>query len=752
VLSTFALGIAGVAVTGGPAVAADFNVLDRPSGAVTADGLPTAQIDGVVWDLAIVGDWVFAGGQFATARPAGSAPGVNTSPRSNLMSFNLRTGALTTWAPSANGVVRRLAVSPDRTRLYVGGDFTSVGGQSRSRVAAFDVSANNGQPSLVGGFAPVASSSVYALAATNSTVYLGGFFGAVNGVARAGLAAVQAGNGATTTWVANTSGGLPRSIALSPDQSRLLVAGQFSTINGVSALGMGSVHASTGEVLPFAANQIVRNWGSRAGFYSVRSDATNVYFTGWKFGGTGNFEGMIVANPTTGAINSMVDCHGDTYDVSPMNDVVYTVSHHHHCSNIGGYPDTNPRTRWQRTDGFTLAATTTVRHNNQTGYSDFFGQPAPSMLSWFPDVSVGSFTGQYQGGWTTAATTEYLVQGGEFPAVNGQGQQGLVRFAVASLAPCKQGMRATAAESAPSLTALSASSVRVNWLANFDRDHQNLTYRVYRGGTLVTTTTAVSQFWNRPTLSLVDSGLAAGTYTYSIVASDPDGNTQTSESRSITLGGGGGTSPTLASDTFSRTLAGGWGPADVGGSWTDTGNSNFSTNGSAALLNLNAGSGPWASLNSVMATDSTTTVSFSLNKAPAGNTAQVMLTARKSGTSEYQLRAQITASGSVNLALVALVNGTETTLATSPISGLSYAANDVLRLKLAISANTPTTLSGKVWRSTAAEPAQPQLTVTNGASGLQASGAVGVRAYLSKSATNGPITVAFDDFSSVRPA
>lgn len=741
---------AGVPLSAEPAHGADVNVLDRPANAVTADALPTAQINGVVWDLAVVGDYVFAGGQFSAARPAGAAPGVNTVARGNLLSFNIRTGVLTGWAPGANGIVRRLAVSPDRTRLYVAGDFTAVNGQPRSRVAAFDVSAQNGSGPLTGGFAPVVGAPVYGLAATDSTVYLGGFFNSVNGVPRAGLAAVSAASGATTGWVAEASGGLPRSLALTADRSRLLVAGQFSSINQTSVRGMGSIDTVTGQVRPLAANAIVYGYGTKAGFYSVRTDASNAYFTAWKYGGTGNFEGMVVTDPNTGALKSMVDCHGDTYDVSPMNTSVYTVSHHHHCANIGGFPDTSPRTRWQRANGFTLAPTSTVRTNNQSGYANFAGQPAPSLLSWFPDVSAGSFTGQYQGGWTTAATTEYLVQGGEFPAVNNQPQQGLVRFAVPSLAPRKQGMRATPAESAPSLQAVTDDSVRLTWLANYDRDDQRLLYRVYRNGALVTTTTAVSQFWNRPTLTFTDTGLAPGSYTYTILAADADGNSQASDSRSITLAGGAPPSPAIAADTFTRSGSG-WGPAELGGGWTTSG-TNFATTGSAGRITVSPGSGPWASLDTVSVPDTVSTVSFSTDKVANGGGAQIMLTARKASASEYQLRALIGATGAVSLSVVAVVNGTQTTVGSVPISGLRYTAGEVLKLKFTVTGSGPTMLAGKVWRASAAEPSSAQISVGNAAAELQGTGAIGVRTYLSGGATNGPLAVTFDDYDSTRPA
>ena len=45
---------------------------------VSADPLPTVQINGVAWTQRVVGNTVYVGGKFTTARPAGAAAGVNT--------------------------------------------------------------------------------------------------------------------------------------------------------------------------------------------------------------------------------------------------------------------------------------------------------------------------------------------------------------------------------------------------------------------------------------------------------------------------------------------------------------------------------------------------------------------------------------------------------------------------------------------------------------------------------------------------
>ena len=107
---------------------------------VSSDPLPTVQIDGVVWSQIVVGNTVYVGGSFTTARPAGSAPGEQTVARSNFLAYNLTTGELLdNFAPSFNAQVRSLAVSPDQQTLYVGGQFTQVNGVNRYRIVAFNL-------------------------------------------------------------------------------------------------------------------------------------------------------------------------------------------------------------------------------------------------------------------------------------------------------------------------------------------------------------------------------------------------------------------------------------------------------------------------------------------------------------------------------------------------------------------------------------------------------------------------------------
>ena len=100
--------------------------------------------------------------------------------RHNILAYNLTTGELLPFAPALNAQAFSVAASPDGSRIYVGGDFTSVNGASASRVAALDPVTG----ALIPSFLPKMAGSVRAIVPTAGTVYLGGLFTAVGSVLR----------------------------------------------------------------------------------------------------------------------------------------------------------------------------------------------------------------------------------------------------------------------------------------------------------------------------------------------------------------------------------------------------------------------------------------------------------------------------------------------------------------------------------------------------------------------------------------
>ena len=493
---------------------------------VSTDVLPTPQINGVVWDQAIVGNTVYVAGNFTTARPFGSAAGTNEVTRSYMLAYNLTTGALLPWAPTFDAQVRAISASPDGTRIYAVGDFTTVNSTPKSRIVAF----NTATGAINTAFDTRANYRVHAVVATNSAVYFSGPFTSVSGSTRLGGAAALASNGAVTPWAPELAGGRAFGIVISPDETKVVIGGDFTTVNGSGnpGYGLAMVDASAGALItPFAANNLIRNGGLNAAIFSLASDSDSFYGTGYVYGSGGNLEGTFRANWSDGAIAWINDCHGDTYSVSPApNGAIYAAGHSHYCGNVDSFPETQPRT-FYRGIASSKEATGTISRDPY-GYHNWAGNPSSSILNFFPSINAGTFTGQFQGPWDVSSNAEYAVFGGEFTRVNGMSQQGLLRFAVPSIAPNLDGPRLTGNNLVPTMTSPASGTIALSWAANWDRDNENLTYHLIRDGrsaSPIYVTTQNARFYERPTMTYIDTGLTPGqTYTYRLRAIDPYGN------------------------------------------------------------------------------------------------------------------------------------------------------------------------------------------------------------------------------------
>ncbi|WP_457254095.1 PKD domain-containing protein [Pedococcus sp. P5_B7] len=517
------------------ASAAPAPVVPVPVSAVSADALPTVQVNGVVWSQAVVGNTVYAAGSFSSARPAGSAPGTNLVARSNLLAYNITTGALvTSFAPQVNAQILSVAASPDGSRIYVAGDFTSINGQARRRVAAFDTATG----ALSTAFNPTGvNSQARAVIATADSVYVGGgFAGLGNGQLRNNLAAFRASDGAVLPWNPNADYTV-WAIAVSGDGQWVFAGGSFQNVGGQSAIGLAKINGATGALDP-TWDPAVNNRGPDTGISSLRVQGNFVYGTSWSFGNGANLEGAFKLPITNSTLVWVTACHGDNYSVYLMGGVAYTASHEHYCGAMGGGAPQYPQWKFQHSQAWTDAVGGQIL-SDSLGYPNWRGTNAPSIVSWNPDMTMGSYTGQYQAGWNIAGNNDYVVYGGEFPTVNGVGQQGLVRFARRGLAPNKEGPRFSGGTFVPRLVATSSSTVRVSWTAGYDRDDYTLTYRLIRNGATGSprlTTTANSTWWSLPAVGFVDTGLTPGaTYTYQLIANDPSGNTVFGANASITM-------------------------------------------------------------------------------------------------------------------------------------------------------------------------------------------------------------------------
>lgn len=508
----------------------------RTSKTVTADALPTVQINGVVWTQVLVGNMVYAGGEFTAARPAGAASGKAEVSRRNLLAYDITSGKLNSkFIPGAfNGKIKALAASADKKTLYVGGSFTKVGKVARSRFAALKISTG-----ALKSIKPSFNSTINALAVNSKTIYVGGMFNSVDGRTRSGLAAIATKSGKLLNWQAKADN-VVNALLLTAKSKLLIVGGMFTKLNSTIASGSGAVSPSTGETKPWKVNKVVKNGGSGSAILNLATDGATVYGAGFTYG-SGNFEGVYAASSKDGTVRWLQDCHGDTYDVLPLGGVVYSVGHAHYCANIGGFPDTsdtsNGRTAWYRALAVTRSPAGSVAKNGQTSvktYGDFEGNPAPALLNWFPDLTPGSYTGMTQSAWSVVGNGTYISLGGEFTKVSGVAQQGLARMAVPTVAPNKVGPSGSGGNIGLAAEAQEDQTVKLDWAQLWDPDDLSLRYQLSRDGIVIDTRTVPVPFWQRTKMSFVDTGRNPDAIArYNIAVSDQAGNTVRSETVTV---------------------------------------------------------------------------------------------------------------------------------------------------------------------------------------------------------------------------
>jgi hypothetical protein len=179
-----------------------------------------ADANGAIRAMVLSGSTLYVGGDFTT---------IGGVARNHIASVSTATGAVLPWNPSADGVVRSLVLSADGAALYAGGDFTTIGGQPRRGIAA--LSLVNGKATAWN--AALTGSAVYQLLRSGATLYVGGSFSAIGGQARNNLAALDTAqdNNMATAWNPDVDGAV-HAMALSGDGARLYAGGVFAAVNG----------------------------------------------------------------------------------------------------------------------------------------------------------------------------------------------------------------------------------------------------------------------------------------------------------------------------------------------------------------------------------------------------------------------------------------------------------------------------------------------------------------------------------------
>ena len=316
----------------------------------------------------------------------GDLTSVNAPTRNRVAALDATTGALDPgFAADANDYVEALALSPDGTRLFLGGDFNKVDGKGRTNLAAVDAATG----ALDGTWNPIAKGGpVMAMLVSGGRLYLGGKFVTVAGVDVPRLAAVDPVSGAVVTGWRPAPDSWVAALVPSPTGTLLYAGGDFAIIGGRSQARIAAISTATGTAsswVPWVAYPVLT--------MVVSPDGSRLYTGGMGYNLTGNrasaFNTALSGRPVW---ETRGDGNVQGLGLSPAGDILYIGGHF-------AYQNGVPRQH--------MAAV----------------RSADGVLTPFAPNVNGAL-----GVWFLAMDSGNLYIGGDFTLVAGRLQQGFARF------------------------------------------------------------------------------------------------------------------------------------------------------------------------------------------------------------------------------------------------------------------------------------------------------------------------------------
>ncbi len=209
---------------------------------------------------------LYAGGDFTSL-------GASFDSRARIGAIDTTTGAATSFNPIVDAPVSSLLLSG--STLYVGGTFTFIGGQTRNSIAA--VNATTG---FATSFNPDISASlitipnVKTLALSGTTLYVGGDFTIIGGLTKWALAAVDTTTGTVSSFASHANN-IVNAVALSADAATLYAGGAFTAIGGAPRNRLAAINTTTG-----AATSFDPNVGGTVSGLTISPDGATLYVGG----------------------------------------------------------------------------------------------------------------------------------------------------------------------------------------------------------------------------------------------------------------------------------------------------------------------------------------------------------------------------------------------------------------------------------------------------------------------------------------
>lgn len=232
------LGAAGLSLVTAPPISASQASVNAPSATQMVSDVPSTATpsvdDGDVRSIAKVGATMVIGGNFTS---------VNGQTRNRIAAFTQSSGALTSFNPSVNGEVDVVVPGPNDHSVYIGGSFTQVGTTTVPYLALVDTGtgavSTTWKPPAVNGW-------VNDMVVRGNRVYVVGSFTKVGTIDHKGIVALNATTGALDPFMnvqltgrhndsgSGAQGALgPWDLDVTADGSQLVAVGNFKYADGL---------------------------------------------------------------------------------------------------------------------------------------------------------------------------------------------------------------------------------------------------------------------------------------------------------------------------------------------------------------------------------------------------------------------------------------------------------------------------------------------------------------------------------------
>ena len=281
----------------------------------------------------LIGNYILSGGNFLNVELQNG----NVISRRHLAIFDWRTKDLVCETLDVDDEVLSIAPGPDPQTAIIGGRFdkaTGVDGieRTRNKVAMINMETCSVDTSwIVSGL----NGKVTELAVSDSRLFLGGDFTAIDGNSIERLAEVDHDSAVVNTAMSFTFGGeLSRAIVgMEPNAAgtRLGIVHRATSINGQSMRGTAVINISNPASPSLTAHRMATNIPAYAYYYDIQDGAVAPNFS--KFAlvqGTATVSDYTTAVPTTESSGQHSWTHfmrDSSFGVGMTNDIVYTAGH-----------------------------------------------------------------------------------------------------------------------------------------------------------------------------------------------------------------------------------------------------------------------------------------------------------------------------------------------------------------------------------------------------------------------------------------